>query len=234
MNNPKQLIFPFQVNQRASFENFFCSSDNRFLLTRLSDFVSSNDAQELIISGEKDVGKSFLIQAICNELGLRDRKFAFIPMNKAINMDIGIFQDLASLDVICIDDLQLILANEDWEKALFNLINECQQSCCSLILSIGDTQSLEEVTKLPDLLSRIKRMEFMILREVQNDQLEQALGFVSKKLDIKIEKAELDFLLKHQTRKFSTLVENLLSLDQQAASLKRRITIPLIKETLKL
>ena len=155
-------------------------------------------------------------------------------MNKAINMDIGIFQDLASLDVICIDDLQLILANEDWEKALFNLINECQQSCCSLILSIGDTQSLEEVTKLPDLLSRIKRMEFMILREVQNDQLEQALGFVSKKLDIKIEKAELDFLLKHQTRKFSILVENLLSLDQQAASLKRRITIPLIKETLKL
>ena len=74
----------------------------------------------------------------------------------------------------------------------------------------------------------------MILREVQNDQLEQALGFVSKKLDIKIEKAELDFLLKHQTRKFSYLVENLLSLDQQAASLKRRITIPLIKETLKL
>ena len=124
MSNPKQLIFPFQVNQRASFENFFCSSDNRFLLTRLSDFVSSNDAQELIISGEKDVGKSFLIQAICNELGLRDRKFAFIPMNKAINMDIGIFQDLASLDVICIDDLQLILANEDWEKALFNLIND--------------------------------------------------------------------------------------------------------------
>ena len=126
------------------------------------------------------------------------------------------------------------MANEDWEKALFNLINECQQSCCSLILSIGDTQPLEEVTKLPDLLSRIKRMEFMILREVQNDQLEQALGFVSKKLEIKIEKAELDFLLKHQTRKFSILVENLLSLDQQAASLKRRITIPLIKETLKL
>ena len=155
-------------------------------------------------------------------------------MNKAINMGIEIFQDLASLDVICIDDLQLILASRDWEKALFNLINECQQSCCSLIFSLGDTQALDKVTKLPDLLSRIKRMEFMILREVQNDQLEQALGFVSKKLDIKIEKAELDFLLKHQTRKFSNLVENLLSLDQQAASLKRRITIPLIKETLKL
>ena len=234
MDNPKQLIFPFQLNQKASFNNFFCSSDNRNLITRLSDIVSSNDAHEIIISGKNGSGKSFLIQAICNELGLKDKKFAFVPMNKAINMGIEIFQDLASLDVICIDDLQLILASRDWEKALFNLINECQQSCCSLILSIGDSQPLEEVTKLPDLLSRIKRMEFMILREVQNDQLKQALGFVSRKLDIKIEKAELDFLLKHQTRKFSILVENLLSLDQQAASLKRRITIPLIKETLKL
>ncbi len=234
MDNPKQLIFPFQLNQKASFNNFFCSSDNRNLITRLSDIVSSNDVHEIIISGEKSAGKSFLIQAICNELGLKDKKFAFVPMNKVINMGIEIFQDLAYLDAICIDDLQLILSSEDWEKALFNLINECQQSCCSLIFSLGDTQSLDKVTKLPDLLSRIKRMEFMTLQAVQNDELRQALDFVSDKLEIKIEKAELDFLLKHQTRKFSLLVKNLLSLDQQAASLKRRITIPLIKETLKL
>ena len=234
MDNPKQLIFPFQLNQKASFNNFFCSSDNRNLITRLSDIVSSNDVHEIIISGEKSAGKSFLIQAICNELGLKDKKFAFVPMNKVINMSIEIFQDLAYLDAICIDDLQLILSSEDWEKALFNLINECQQSCCSLIFSLGDTQSLDKVTKLPDLLSRIKRMEFMTLQAVQNDELRQALDFVSDKLEIKIEKAELDFLLKHQTRKFSLLVKNLLSLDQQAASLKRRITIPLIKETLKL
>ncbi len=234
MNNPKQLIFPFYINQKASFENFFCSSDNHYLITRLSDLVSSNDAHELIINGEKGAGKSFLIQAICNELGSKDRRFGFIPMSKAINMSIEIFQDLASMDVVCVDDLQLILANSDWEKALFNLINECQQNSCSLILSIGDTVPLEETIQLPDLLSRIKRMEFMTLRAVQNEQLKQALKFVSERLDIKLETAELDFLLKHQTRKFSLLVENLHLLDQRAASLKRRITIPLIKETLKL
>ena len=146
MDNPKQLIFPFQLNQKASFENFFCSLDNRNLITRLIDIVSSNDVHELIISGQKAAGKSFLIQAICNELGLKDEKFAFVPMNKAINMGIEIFQDLASLDAICIDDLQLILARGDWEKALFNLINECQQSCCSLIFSLGDTKALEKFT----------------------------------------------------------------------------------------
>ena len=153
-------------------------------------------------------------------------------MNKAINMGAEIFQNLASLDAVCIDDLQLLMINKDWETAMFNLINECQQSNCSLILSIGGNQPLEEITKLPDLISRIKRMEFIALHAVQEEFFNQAIDFVTHQLDIKIEKAELEFLLKHQARKFSLLIENIIALDKQAATLKRKISIPLIKETL--
>ena len=234
MNNPTQLIFPFQVNQKASFTSFFCSPDNTELMSRLSGLVVSKNADELIINGAEGSGKSFLMQAICNELSSSGKQFAFMPMNKAINMGVEIFQNLASLNAVCIDDLQLILSREEWETALFNLINECQQSNCSLILSFGGNQSLEDITQLPDLLSRIKRMEFMKLQAVQDEFLNQALDFVSQQLDINLEKAELEFLLKHQTREFSLLVENLIALDKQAASLKRKITIPLIKETLNL
>ena len=232
MNNPKKLTFPFQINQKASFESFFCSPDNIELMSRLADLLVSKNADELIINGAEGSGKSFLMQAICNELSSSGKQFAFMPMNKAINMGVEIFQNLASLNAVCIDDLQLILSREEWETALFNLINECQQSNCSLILSFGGNQSLEDITQLPDLLSRIKRMEFMKLQAVQDECLNQALDFVSQQLDINLEKAELEFLLNHQTREFSILVDNLISLDKQAASLKRKITIPLIKETL--
>ena len=75
-------------------------------------------------------------------------------------------------------------------------------------------------------------MEFIELHAVQDEFFNQAIDFVAQQLDIKIEKAELEFLIKHQTRKFSLLVNNILALDKQAASLKRKITIPLIKETL--
>lgn len=234
MNNPTQLIFPFQINQKASFENFFCSPDNSELISRLSELVISKNADELIINGVEGSGKSFLMQAICNELSASGKQFAFIPMNKAINMGVEIFQNLASLDAVCIDDLQLILSKGEWETAMFNLINECQQLNCSLILSLGGNQSLEDIAQLPDLLSRIKRMEYMKLQTVQDEYLNQALDFVSQKLDINLEKAELEFLLKHQAREFSLLVDNLIALDKQAASLKRKITIPLMKETLNL
>ena len=232
MNKPKQLIFPFQINQKASFDSFFCSPDNQNLMARLADVVSSPDTSELIIHGEEGSGKSFLMQAICNELSSAEKQFAFIPMKKAFNMGVEIFQNLGSLDAVCIDDLQLILANQDWETALFNLINECQQSNCTLMLSLGGTQPLDESIILPDLLSRIKRMEFIALHAVQDEFFNQAIDFVAQQLDIKIEEAELEFLLKHQTRIFSLLVENIITLDNQAASLKRKITIPLIKETL--
>tara|TARA_B110000008_G_scaffold106192_1_gene109094 strand:- start:1052 stop:1756 length:705 start_codon:yes stop_codon:yes gene_type:complete len=234
VNNPTQLIFPFQINQKASFESFFCSPDNSELISRLSELVISKNADELIINGAAGSGKSFLMQAICNELSASGKQFAFIPMNKAVNMGVEIFQNLASQDAVCIDDLQLILSKTEWETALFHLINECQQFGCSLILSLGGNQSLEDITQLPDLLSRIKRMEFMKLQAVQDEFLNQALDFVSQQLDINLEKAELDFLLKNQTREFSLLVDNLFALDREAASLKRKITIPLIKETLNL
>ena len=232
MNRPTQLIFPFQINQKASFESFFCLPSNLNLMARLNEIVISKGAHELIIHGEKGAGKSFLMQAICNELSSSGKHFAFIPMNKAINMGAEIFQNLASLDAVCIDDLQLLMINKDWETAMFNLINECQQSNCSLMLSFGGNQPLEEITKLPDLISRIKRMEFIALHAVQEEFFNQAIDFVAQKLDIKIEKAEVEFLLKHQVRKFSLLVENIITLDKQAASLKRKISIPLIKETL--
>ena len=232
MNKPKQLIFPFQINQKASFDSFFCSPDNQNLMTRLTDIVISRDANELIIHGEEGSGKSFLMQAICNELSSAEKQFAFIPMKKAFNMGVEIFQNLGSLDAVCIDDVQLIFKTQDWETALFNLINECQQSNCSLMLSLGGTQPLGESVILPDLLSRIKRMEFVALNAVKDESFNQAIDFVAQQLDISIEKAELEFLLKHQIRKFSLLVENIIALDKQAASQKRKITIPLIKEAL--
>ena len=86
MNNPTQLIFPFQINQKASFENFFCSPDNSELISRLSELVANKNPDELIINGAAGSGKSFLMQAICNELSASGKQFAFIPMNKAINM----------------------------------------------------------------------------------------------------------------------------------------------------
>ena len=234
MNNPQQLIFPFKADQRASFSNFFCTQDNTALLTRLDQIVNDKNSHELIIDGVEGSGKSFLIQSICNELSLAQKKLAFIPMKKALDMGVEIVQNLASLDAVCIDDIQSIENNANWEEAFFHLINECHQSQCSLIFSVTSNKSLDDLFKLPDLLSRVKRMEHMTLKAVQDQDLIEALIFKCKKLDINLGQSELDFLVKYHARDFSILLEKVMFLDQRAGELKRKITIPLMKEILSL
>ena len=234
MNNPQQLIFPFKADQRASFSNFFCTQDNSPLLTRLDQIVNDENSHELIIDGIEGSGKSFLIQSICNELSLAQKKLAFIPMKKALNMGVEIIQNLASLDAVCIDDIQHIENNAKWEEAFFHLINECHQSKCTLIFSVTSNKSLDDLFQLPDLLSRVKRMEHMTLKTVQDQDLIEALIFNCKKLDINLGQLELDFLVKYHARDFSILLEKVMFLDQRAGELKRKITIPLIKEILSL
>ena len=56
MNNPTQLIFPFQINQKASFKNFFCTSDNLYLINRLED-IYQNRGLKL-----KKVGNKFMFK----------------------------------------------------------------------------------------------------------------------------------------------------------------------------
>ena len=234
MNNPQQLIFPFKADQRASFSNFFCTQDNSGLLARLDQIVNDESSHELIIDGLEGSGKSFLIQAICNELSLSQKKLAFIPMKKALNMGVEIIQNLASLDAVCIDDIQCIESNAKWEEAFFHLINECHQSQCTLIFSVTSNKSLDDLFKLPDLLSRVKRMEHMTLKSVQDQDLMEALIFNCKNLDINLAQSELEFLVKYHVRDFSVLLEKIIFLDQRAGELKRKITIPLIKEILSL
>jgi len=234
MNNPQQLIFPFKADQRASFSNFFCTQDNSGLLARLDQIVNDESSHELIIDGLEGSGKSFLIQAICNELSLSQQKLAFIPMKKALNMGVEIIQNLASLDAVCIDDIQCIESNAKWEEAFFHLINECHQSQCTLIFSVTSNKSLDDLFKLPDLLSRVKRMEHMTLKSVQDQDLMEALIFNCKNLDINLAQSELEFLVKYHVRDFSILLEKIIFLDQRAGELKRKITIPLIKEILSL
>jgi len=234
VNRQHHSIFPFQVDQRASFASFFCTPSNSDLLNRLKEIVFAEDSQEFILIGNARSGKSFLIQSICNELTLANREFSFVPMSKALDMGVGILQNLASLDVVCIDDLQCIADHPEWEEEIFHLINECQQSDCSVIFSLGGDSLLDDFIALPDLLSRLKRMERMKINSVDDNSLHDGLLFVSKNYDINLGNSEIEFLLRHYSREFSVLVENVLLLDRRAGELKRKITVPLIKEILSL
>ena len=153
MPNPRQLALKIQINERASLSNFFVSKNNNKTIQILRNILLSPEkGDQIFIDDLGSNGKSYLLQAICNDFSNSNNSSIYIPMHEAINLEPSILEGVSQLNLICIDDVDLINKRE-WEIALFNLINECYEKECYLLLS-GSISKLEVI---PDLVSRIKK-----------------------------------------------------------------------------
>jgi DnaA family protein len=140
-----------------------------------------------------------------------------------------ILESLENIDLICIDGIEAVISDELWERAIFNLINRALSSKSRLILT--SSSSLESLNfLLPDLESRIRRIQSYELYSIDDNEIYDALNHISNIASIKLGEREAKYLITYSKRDISNLVEVLESLDKLSLELKRKISIPLIKE----
>ena len=228
MNKPKQLTFPWNKVNKSSLEGFYTSQENSHLVSLLKD---RNFLDDLFIYGTKESGKTFLLQAMCNSYSSVSKSSLYIPLKKVMNFGIEIFESLENIDLICIDGIEEVISKIEWEKAIFNLINKALISESRLILtSSKDLKSLNFL--LPDLESRIRKIQSYELYPIKDEDIFDALKYISKLTSINLGDKEARYLVTYSQRNISNLVHILESLDQLSMEMKRKITIPLIKEVI--
>ena len=228
MNKPKQLTFPWNKINKSSLEGFFTSQENSHLLSLLKD---SDFLDDLFIYGTKESGKTFLLQAMCNSYSSVSKSSLYIPLKKVMNYGVEIFESLENIDLICVDGIEEVISKIEWEKAIFNLINKALISESRLILtSSKDLKSLNFL--LPDLESRIRKIQSYELYPINDEDIFDALKYISKLTSINLGDKEARYLVTYSQRNISNLVHILESLDQLSMEMKRKITIPLIKEVI--
>ena len=228
MNKPKQLTFPWNKVNKSSLEGFYTSQENSHLVSILKD---TNFSDDLFIYGTKESGKTFLLQALCNSYSSMSKSSSYIPLNKAMNYGVEIFESLENMNLICVDDIEEAISKIEWEKAIFNLINKALISKSRLILS--SSQDLKSLNfALPDLESRIRKIQSFELYPINDKDIFDALKYISKLTSINLGDKEAKYLLTYSQRNISNLVQILESLDQLSMEMKRKITIPLIKEVI--
>ena len=228
MNKPKQLTFPWNKVNKSSLEGFYTSQENSQLVSLLKD---RNFSDDLFIYGTKESGKTFLQQAMCNSYSSMSKSSLYIPLNKVMNYGIEIFESLENMNLICLDGIEEVISKIEWEKALFNLINKALILESRLILSSSqDLKSLNFV--LPDLESRIRKIQSYELYPINDKDIFDALKYISKFTSMNLGDKEAKYLVTYSQRNISNLVHILESLDQLSMEMKRKITIPLIKEVI--
>ena len=229
MSNPRQLALQIQINERASLDNFFISKNNNKAIQILKNILErSNNGAQIFIDDLGSNGKSYLLQAICNDFSNSNNSTIYIPMQKAINLEPSILEGINDLNLICLDDIDLISNQRDWELALFNLINECYEKDCFLLLS----GSIEKLEVIPDLISRIKKMEILRLKAIDDDELLRATQAISKNLNIEISDKNMNYLINNSRRDIKTVFGTLSQLEKESLERKKSIGLNLIKEVI--
>ena len=229
MSNPRQLALQIQINERASLNNFFVSKKNNKTIQILKNILLGSDkGVQIFIDDLGSNGKSYLLQAICNDFSNSNNSSIYIPMEEAINLDPSILEGVSELNLICIDDIDLINKRREWEIALFNLINECYEKECFLLLS-GSINKLEAI---PDLVSRIKKMEILKLEAINDDELLKATKAISKNLNIEISQKNMNYLINNSKRDIKTIFRTLSQLEKESLERKKSIGLNLIKEVI--
>ena len=228
MQKPKQLIFDFDLNQKAGLNHFYFQSERLAFLFDLESF--SQFPNEFLLIGLPGTGKSYLSQAILNDATSKSIQASYLPLNVITKTAVTSLEGYEQFELVVIDGLEHLLSTKDWQTIIFNFLNLAYESNCKVILTAS--ANIAELNFFPDLHSRLMRMEMESLIPLQNDTLRQAISYVCDSYDISISSKEVEYLLKRYQRDIGSIMQAIHSLDELSASQKRRITVPLIKEFL--
>ncbi|MCK3657765.1 DnaA regulatory inactivator Hda [Pasteurellaceae bacterium Pebbles2] len=229
----QQLSLPIHQFDENTLDNFY-GDNNLLLLNSLHKNFQQLQQPFFYIWGTQGSGKSHLLKAVSNHLLSQHRNSIYVPLNKYAYFSTAVLDDLEQQDVICLDDLQAVIGNHQWELAIFDLFNRIKENGRAMLLISADQSPTALPVKLPDLASRLRWGEIYQLQPLDEAQKVQALQQNSRQLGIDLPEETANFLIKRLDRDMHTLFAALAKLDKASLQAQRKLTIPFVKEILNL
>jgi len=231
LQSSPQFLLDITLRQFATFDTYINPEKNELLCVLKELIQPAREPRQYFLWGATQTGKSHLLQAICNQLASTDQKAVYLAFKGLENLDANVLKDLQQLDVICIDDVDHIFGTEEWDNALFQLINELRAANKSLVMTATLNPNDVNIT-LPDLASRLVWGSVYKLNPLADEQKQDAIQAHAKVRGFEISSEVCGYLLKRYPRELTNLVELLDYLDEQSLAQQRKITVPFVKSVL--
>lgn len=228
----KQLTLNLCFKDPASFANFFVGS-NVQLITTLGSLWHADAPAFIYLWGQTGAGKSHLLSALCQLFGEKELTAAYMPLDDIEQFGPQILDDLASLDLICIDNLHLIAGNLVWEEKIFHCFNEILAQHKRIVITANVPPKTLNLA-LADLKSRIVGGLVFEVQSLSDAEKIACLKFRAKLRGLELNDNVAQFLLNHYERNPKSLFSVLEKLDQAALAAQRKLTIPFVKDVLML
>ena len=212
------------MRDNAAFENYFSGANGEAVFA-LKQCAEGRGEQFIYLWGTQGTGKSHLLQAVCK----LEKNAVYLPLSEKESLVPDMLEGLESMAIVCIDDMEQIAGDPEWETAVFNLFNRVRDSGNRLIIT-DNVKPADLGIKLPDLVSRLNWGLTLHLQLLNDEGKLSALQLRAVKRGFELPDNVGKYLLSRNTRDLSSLFDLLDQLDEASLAAQRKLTIPFVKE----
>jgi len=222
-----QLTLPLFKPAQHDFASFLPGANSEALLA-VQAWSRGEGARIIHLRGGAASGKSHLLQAAIGAVAPAGARAMVVPLRELFPDGEQLLDDLDSVEMVALDDIDVCAGHAGWERRLFNLYNAIHASERRLLWSAR----AEPAFALPDLASRLKASLIYQLHELSDAEKATALRNRARERGLELPDAVVDFIMLRERRDMTTLVALLDELDAVALAQGRALTVPFVREVL--
>jgi DnaA family protein len=220
--NP-QIPLRFQAREDKTFASFVPGTNHQLI-----GILRQSSEPFIYLWGEAGSGKSHLLQACCSDASARQLSSVYLPLIELIQHPATCLDGLETMDRVCLDDMQAIQGQAEWEAALFHLFNRIRDAGHQLLVSANAPPADIDI-KLADLASRMNWGVTLQLQTLGDEDLLQALIARAETLGMQLKPDAGRFMLTRFPRDPQSMWQLLDTLDQASLTEQRKLTIPFLR-----
>lgn len=225
-----QLPLQFEFNTQQTFSNYY-PGPNLEVVSHLKSALTEGREQLIFLWGASGVGKTHLLHASCHQAHLTQHSTFIFSLQAGQLPPLRILENLEESDWVCIDNIDCIAGNADWELAFFNFFNRHRDLDKHLVLTANTPPNFLTVD-LPDLKTRLNWGLTLKLESLTDEDSLAALQIKAKTLGLAIKPHVGKYLLTHFARDLPSLWRLLDDLDSATLAAKRKLTLPFLRQLL--
>jgi DnaA family protein len=221
----QQLPLRVRLGEAARFDGFIAGTNAE----AVNLLTGPSPPRVLWLWGRAGTGKTHLLQAACAAASAAGGAATYL------DLDAGgapaLLDGCEALDLVCLDALDRVSDDADWNAAIFRLHTLMQDSPGRLyVASTAPPASLR--FRLPDLRSRLLAAPVLQLHELDEDGQVAALELRASRRGLELSREAAAWLVHRMPRDMHSLCGVLDRLDEAALAAQRRLTVPFLRQVL--
>lgn len=218
----KQLALGVRLRADAVFESFAPGLNGELIMA-----LRAGGSAPLWLWGSEGSGKTHLLQAVCAAAAAA----AYFPLERSLALPPAALAGFENCRVLCLDDVDAVAGDLEWEQALFRLFNEAADLGTRLIFAARAAPRGMDWS-LDDWRSRAAACVVYQLRDLDDAGRLEALRLRAAQRGLQLPPETADYLLRRMPRDLPSLLTVLDHLDEASLVAQRRLTVPFIRDAL--